>query len=266
LLSSITHTLLRQTRVDRAKRADFVGDAFLDLELGPEEVEKGDLEETFRKYTAPFMEGKRVGDVHVKLRTTGASEDKVTSAREKDIERLRQQLLSTEARSAQNPWTKAVHVLHTDPERGHEIVMAKIDTQSPPNWVSVEIVQRLGMEDAIKTYDGPRYQGAGGEEIGICGVVTLQWYDSQIAKSRWNEFLVTANPAPFDLILGWEWLKEEGHWAFEEPVLAIREMRLTPGKIISCQTIDLNADVFMQSSIEKCKQVCWNAASKTRHS
>jgi hypothetical protein len=252
LLSSITQTLLRQTRVDRAKPVDFVGDAFLDLELGPEEVEKGDLEETFRKYTAPFME--RGGDLHVKLRTTGASE------------RLRQQLLSTEARSAQNPWTKAVHVLHTDPERGHEIVMAKIDTQSPPNWVSVEIVQRLGMEDAIKTYDGPRYQGAGGEEIGMCGVVTLQWYDSQIAKSRWNEFLVAANPAPFDLILGWEWLKEEGQSAFEEPVLAIREMRLTPGKIISCQTIDVNADVSMQSSIEKCKQVCWNAASKTRHS
>lgn len=170
------------------------------------------------------------------IRGPDALEQDHQSERERDIERLRQQLLSAEARSAQNPWTKAVHVVHTNPERGHEIVMANIDTQSPPNWVCVEIVQRLSMEDAVKPYEGPHFQGAGGEAIKTRGVVTLQWYDSQSAKSRWNEFLVTTNPAPVDLILGWQWIKEEGHTAFEEPVLAIRQMKLTPGNMTSPAT------------------------------
>lgn len=172
----------------------------------------------------------RTGDSEINVKSWNSVEEADERSRDADVERLRQQLHSTQARSALNPFTKAVHVVHPEHSRGHEIVMAKFDTQSPPNLVCVDIVQRLGMEDMILPYEGPQYQGAGGETIETRGIVKLQWYDSTVAKSRWNEFLVTPPGSPFDLVLGWQRLKEEGVAAFQEPVLALRAMELTPGR------------------------------------
>lgn len=143
--------------------------------------------------------------------------------------------------------------------------MAKFDTQSPPNLVCVDIVQRLGMEDMVLPYEGPQYQGAGGETIDTLGIVKLQWYDSTVAKSRWNEFLVTPPGSPFDLVLGWQWLKEEGVAAFQEPVLALRAMELTPGRFFKLQRPrTIHAD-FHKNKTEKCKRRSSSAIRKTFH-
>lgn len=156
--------------------------------------------------------------------------DVVDAQREDNIERLKRQLYVARAQSAMNPYTVPVNIIPQERDQGHEIVMAKLDTQSKQNWVSVDVVRRLGLEVDIAESESGLYQGAGGETFQASGKVALNWYENVVAKTRRTSFLVhESEAAPFDLILGSEWIIAEGLTAFSEPVLAIRELPLTEG-------------------------------------
>lgn len=154
------------------------------------------------------------------------------SRREQDLDQLRAEVrdLNLQAQSAKNPFTTLIHVLRSDPTRDPKKVMAKLDTQSKHNWVSADVLDRLGATDQIEDCDHTIYQGAGGEPFQASGRIALTWYETVVSKTRETSFLVNSKAAPFDIILGWEWIKAEGSSAFAEPVLVIKEMDLTEGQ------------------------------------
>ena len=149
-------------------------------------------------------------------RTGDRSSDEISPHREAELEQLRSQLdkLNLQAQSAKNPFTTWVHVLHTDHQREPERLLAKVDTQSSKNWVREEIIQRLDLQGEIEELepDAPyAFQGAVGEAFRPNGRIVLKWYESIVSKTRETYFLVNPAPAaPFDLILGWEWIRAEG--------------------------------------------------------
>jgi hypothetical protein len=141
--------------------------------------------------------------------------------------------LNLQNESAKNPFTTWVYVLRTDLQREPERLLAKIDTQSSKNWARKEIIERLELQCQIQELepDDPYgFQGATGEAFRADGRIMLKWYETVVSKTRETQFLINSAPtAPFDLILGWEWIKAEGGSAFADPVLAMREMALTEG-------------------------------------
>ncbi|GIZ41324.1 hypothetical protein CKM354_000463100 [Cercospora kikuchii] len=211
VMDSITHTLLREQREARAS-GSINGEVAYDVELDDGELTDERLAKIMQSINEglEFMSEKTVnGRVKIRVGRPGGCSTSETESRKRDIDRFRQEFHAVQARSAANPFTKAVHVVPKDHSRLHEVAMAKFDTQSTPNWINTEIIERLDMMEEIAPYDGP-------------GLSKRHWraYDSS-----W----LTTKDAPFDLIIGWQLLKEEGIAVFAEPVLAVREMKLTTG-------------------------------------
>lgn len=153
--------------------------------------------------------------------------------RKEKIDRLQKQLHEQEGRNqtSVNPFTTPIHLIPRKPDEAHEMVMAKLDTQSRRNWVSADILLRFALEDDVVDCEPGWYQGAGGGEFHAEGCIILTWYATLVAKTRKTEFLVNRTSAQFDLILGSDWLIAEGFSAFAEPVLAVYEQPLTDGRI-----------------------------------
>jgi hypothetical protein len=128
-------------------------------------------------------------------------------------------------------------VLRNDPQEP-ERLLAKIDTQISKNWVGEEIIERLELQSQIQELEPDasyEFQGATGEAFKANGGITLKWYEAVVSKTRETRFLVNpSHAAPFDLILGWEFIKAEGASAFADPVLAMREMALAEGCCFPC--------------------------------
>jgi hypothetical protein len=214
-----------------ARRGVVNGDVHINIDPDIFENNAEKVKEMLSVFSQPDMQH----NGHTSIRITREPKEyEDPFEREASIDHLRSQLqtLNLQVHAAKNPFQKAVHVLQADSERGHLTFIAKIDTQSSKNWVRSNVVQRLAVERRVQQLEAhmpTMFQGAGGEEFQASGRVILTWYESVVAKTRDTEFLISYNDAPFDLILGWEWLKAEGATAFAEPVLAMKEINLTEG-------------------------------------
>lgn len=156
--------------------------------------------------------------------------------KEEKLEQMRRDLdrLNLQNASAKSQFTTWVHVLPTGLQREPEMFLAKVDTQSSDNWVRGEIIERLGMQGQIQELEPDAsngFQGATGEGFRASGHITLKWFETVVWKTRETQFLVnSAHNAPFDLILGLEWIKADGGSAFADPVLVMKEVALTEGR------------------------------------
>ncbi|KAK5737112.1 hypothetical protein LTR17_006895 [Elasticomyces elasticus] len=237
VMDSVTHTLIREQREAQARsleleleqRGGNKGDIVINLhsDASSSEDSQARLSELFQHINLSRINNK--GNIQINIDQKSLDDGVDVSEREDKLHQLKDELhkLNLRARSAKNPFTTLVHVLQADQQSESETIVAKLDTQSSQNWVSVEIVQRLAMISRVEECEPDWYQGAGGERFQASGRILLKWYETMVAKTRETSFLVNSNTAPFDMILGWEWIKAEGPSAFAEPVLAMREMDLT---------------------------------------
>ncbi|OQO12264.1 hypothetical protein B0A48_02905 [Cryoendolithus antarcticus] len=227
IMDSITHTMLQEQR----------------------EAQKLLLELEYQLLSEAKSTTNINGNVHFGVPQESQSEaDDDLNALRDDLQRLNMQV-----RSARNPFTTLIHMFHGDGQQATvSTVMAKLDTQSKMNWVRAEIVERLEAGHRIQDCTSPAVQGFGGEIVEASGTIELKWYETIVAKTRVTSFLVNPNNAPFDLILGWEWIKAEGPTAFAEPVLALRELNLTEGRETPQSTRTRTANLS-QTSTGKCK-------------
>ncbi|PPJ56949.1 hypothetical protein CBER1_02282 [Cercospora berteroae] len=203
VMDSITHTLLREQREARGE-ASIHGGACFNVVLNDGELNEEELAKITQTISSglELIDQKTINDgVTINLALGRHRSASKTETRDRDIDRFRQEFHAVQARSAADPFTRAVHIVPKDHARLHEVVMAKFDTQSTPNWISTEIIERLDMIEETAPYDGPDYQSATGEPMIALGVISLQWYDLDIAKSRYTSFIVTTNDAHLTLSL-----------------------------------------------------------------
>lgn len=108
-------------------------------------------------------------------------------------------------------------------------VDAKLDTQSDDNWVSSDLISRIGAHESTVPWedDRLRYVSFGGYHFKPAGTVELTWTQDK-ARMRTNRFLVNTE-GPFDMILGKNFIIEEGPSVLSRRVLATRLAPLSAG-------------------------------------
>lgn len=82
--------------------------------------------------------------------------------------------------------------------------------------------------NSLNETEDTSYRGFGGDSFTPEGLITLTWYASNSAISKNTAFLVHAS-APFDMILGRKWIKEESIFVFDKPALALRQGKFSKG-------------------------------------
>ena len=170
------------------------------------------------------------GEVHVNFGGTGSGSRGMDRQRNEDIDRIRQQLAAL-SRGAGN-YDYPVHIVGPMQEEDHYFAIAKIDIQSTDNWVSLDLAKRLNLAEHIVESEPNWYQGFGGRTFQASGSLKLTWYATNTSKTRENAFLINSQPVQFDLVLGKKWIFEEGMSAFEDPVLALADLKFTDGAFI----------------------------------
>lgn len=137
--------------------------------------------------------------------------------------------------SRRNPFLYHACIIPSPDAEHPQTATVKVDTGSKQNWVSLASLQSWGLFDQAVALDPEsfqyKWQGFFGEPPSQPSfVVELCWYMVSIGKTRKTLFLVNESSDALDLLIGWEFLVQEGPAAiWNEPVSAIREIRLTPG-------------------------------------
>ena len=72
------------------------------------------------------------------------------------------------------------------------------------------------------------------------GMIDVTWYPTNSGKSRQTRFLVHREVL-FDVVLGRQWILEEGWSIFEQPAMGLRMGRFSKGNLI---TISISSEGF----------------------
>ncbi|KAL6718892.1 hypothetical protein ACLMJK_003127 [Lecanora helva] len=131
----------------------------------------------------------------------------------------------------QDPFSFSATIIRAHSEDFYNAVArGKLDTGCDENWISMELLERVGIGDQIQTMDSiPSYVAFGGHELEPIGVIDVTWFATNAAKSRKTTFLVH-NEVPFDMVLGRQWIAEESIFVFNRPALALRMGEFTREK------------------------------------
>jgi hypothetical protein len=159
----------------------------------------------------------------------GPTDDSNSASQSEDvINQLREALKRGQQDPAQketNPFEFSAKVLHEDSQVPIQ-VCATLDTGSKENWISREVVSRAGLDSQIVPAEGAGkiYVGFGGEHFQSAGSVDVTW--TRFSAKSWKTTFLINSGAPFDLILGRQFIIQEGLEVFGEPVLVNSVTRL----------------------------------------
>ncbi|KAF2786346.1 hypothetical protein K505DRAFT_343884 [Melanomma pulvis-pyrius CBS 109.77] len=130
--------------------------------------------------------------------------------------------------SPPNPFEFFAKIIRTEQSDQDETsVCANLDTGSKDNWISASIVHRIQLEDSIVPVETDKmYRGADGSLFQPMGMLSVSWTRNS-TKSWQTDFLIVEN-APFDMLLGREFIIKEGLFVFADPVLVTDLTRLSP--------------------------------------
>ncbi|RWA04856.1 hypothetical protein EKO27_g10244 [Xylaria grammica] len=94
-----------------------------------------------------------------------------------------------------------------------EVATALLDTQCwVGDWVSLRLVERLGMLSSISTkFVPPGVVDANGRSVTPCGVVDLKWkWHPQGTRVHVRQFYVLPSSDHLDVVFGAEYIESEG--------------------------------------------------------
>ncbi|KAI4236757.1 MAG: hypothetical protein LQ349_002365, partial [Xanthoria aureola] len=80
------------------------------------------------------------------------------------------------------------------------------------NWISRDLVERLGWQDKIsQDYESPNLTDAGGHKVVACGSITLQWkWSPQGLVVYENDFYIFQESPNLDVVFGADFLDSKG--------------------------------------------------------
>ncbi len=184
-----------------------------------------------------------------------------------NVGELRRQLGTQYHRGGTQPWPiEACVVREGDKEACSAVI--KIDTQSSQSWVSSDLLVRRGNDQSkvCSCEDEGYYEGFFGETVQPTGIVSLAWYAKNVGKTRQTDFLINPRSTSFDLLVGDEFLLEEGFATlFREPISAIRDMKLTDCKRRMLYASDAVADTFQRRQ-RRCRPTYTSGMPQARRS
>ncbi|KAI9375787.1 hypothetical protein BJX61DRAFT_539518 [Aspergillus egyptiacus] len=171
--------------------------------------------------------------------------EKVSPKGQLDIEELAARL-RTEITKHQTPWLPTesdpfsftatiMNTLHD--EAGRTICRGQLDSGCEDNWVSSELISRLGiMERVSQINEAARtsYIGFGGDSFVPAGTITLTWYASNSASTKETAFFVHGH-VPFDMVLGRKFIAEESVFVFHKPALALRQGKFSKDELLQIE-------------------------------
>lgn len=128
-----------------------------------------------------------------------------------------------------DPNEYAFHVKILSSEGQTINAVGQLDTGSGRNWISSQVIERANIQTRIQEYTaGQSFSGFGQAAIEPLGIITVEWFKSDVPRHRETTFLVH-NDTPYDMVLGREFIKKEDILQFDEAVLALRTMPLKQG-------------------------------------
>jgi hypothetical protein len=108
-------------------------------------------------------------------------------------------------------------------------VRALLDTGSPVNWISLEVLQRANSEALLGTIKTTLpYIGFGGH-VEPCGETQITWCAASNPQKSWKLPFLVLEHAPFDMVLGRRFIIEGNVLLLNEAVLALRHSDLSKG-------------------------------------
>ena len=141
-----------------------------------------------------------------------------------------------------DPFSFEVAVIHPhSQDSGRTFVHAKLDTGCEDNWIALEILERASMNNQVNELEvRVSYIAFGGQMFEPLGMIDVTWYPTNSGKSRQTRFLVHRE-VPFDVVLGRQWILEEGRSIFEQPAMGLRMGQFSKGNLI---TISISSEGF----------------------
>ena len=97
--------------------------------------------------------------------------------------------------------------------------VASLDTGTEDNWISQDLVNRLGLQPltGVAVVYGADFSGTSVKSL---GVVQVNWYGEGSRRSRYSVFQIASN-GPFDVLFGSRFLFSEGVYDFNKHALIL---------------------------------------------
>ncbi|XPS92846.1 hypothetical protein M3J09_002223 [Ascochyta lentis] len=199
-----------------------------------EEMIESQVEALMKRLSAVFSGGSiSTGSVNIANSFMGKAQDADTHQHPADIlEKLKRAAegINTSAKASQsspNPFEFYAKIMRAQGSSEEETrVCVKLDTGSKDNWISGPTVDRAGMRDLIEPTAEKLYTGADGSMFYSAGTVPVRW--TRNSTKSWETSFLVLERATFDMLLGQQFIIEEGLFVFADPVLATDLTRLGP--------------------------------------
>jgi hypothetical protein len=129
--------------------------------------------------------------------------------------------------SSPNPFEFYAKIMRSpESSEGETRVCVKLDTGSKDNWISGPTVDRAGLRGLIESTAEKLYTGADGSMFYSEGVISVHW--TRNSTKSWETKYLVLERATFDMLLGQQFIIEEGLFVFADPVLVNDITRLAP--------------------------------------
>ncbi|KAK5442568.1 hypothetical protein LTS15_010992 [Exophiala xenobiotica] len=113
-------------------------------------------------------------------------------------------------------------------DHDHPVIRAVLDSGSDGDFVSVEKVTSMGLADQLQSIPEQRsaqgYAGFHGQLVYPEGLIELTWFASNEGASRTTKFLVFPESCPYDMILGRDFIADEGIFLFDRAALVLKHV------------------------------------------